>query len=328
MSKLSNEKFKLKNEYFDYLKDTALKVDPYVKYSISHFSDTDLEKVLISRYRFGKPQLRPAQVRLSYELFGGDNWEKIIPACASVEVKDTGYYCLDEFFDKTPNKELALLQGIFSSLSYSMIFDLADSFNYDQINQVLCELTNLDLKNAKAAAIEKKLKQPNEKLYFKKVEGYNFWETPLRIGAILANAPQKDINLIGESGKQIGMGYIIANDTWDFGKELEDFRSGKYTLPIAHLFENINADSKKKLSELFGKPKLSKEEEDFIRLNCVHTGTIEYGKKLAQSYCDKGLELLNLLGGGKAKRLLQFATTMTQKNAFYDSLKKFEIPEP
>ncbi len=324
MSKASKKRFEIKNKYFNYLEKTALKVDPWVKKIISENGFSfNLEKILISRYRFGKAQLRPAQVRWGYELFGGSNWEQIIPACASVEMKDTGYYCLDDFFDKRQESNLVLLQGIISSLSYTMIYELLNSYEAEQVNKVLQELTNLDIKNAKAAFIDNKLKEPNMDLYFKKVEGYNFWETPLRIGAILAKTSTANINLIGKIGKFIGMGYIIANDTWDFGKDLEDFKAGKYTLPIIYLFEQLKSDEKKKLLELFSKTGISKKDENFIRKASVITGTIEYGKQIAQEYCNKGLELLESFKPSQSKRLLEFSTSMTQRNKFYDNLKKF-----
>jgi len=325
MSKSSRARFILKNEYFNYLKETATEVDPYVKNFISiNFSESDLKLNLMSRYRFGKSQLRPAQVRLAYELFGGKNWKKIVPVCASLEIKDTAYYCLDDFFDKKKEFPLPILAGLFSSISYSMLSDLDDSFKSESVVKILSEMTNLDFKNVEAFLADKNLTVLNEDLYFKKIEGYNFWETPLRIGAILANATEKDIDIIGNVGKYIGVGYIVANDTWDFGKNLEDFSNGKYTVSINHLLQNVAGDKKEKLEELFGEPNLSDAEKDYIRKIAVVTGTIDYGKQLAQIYCDEGLLLLDSFLDSKPKKLLQFSTSMTQRNKFYDSLRKFE----
>ena len=91
-------------------------------YDEERFNESlELERKLISRYRFGKSQLRPAQVRLAYELVGGKNWEKTIPACASVESKDTGYYCLDDVLDSGADPSLVLLGGVFSSIAYGLV---------------------------------------------------------------------------------------------------------------------------------------------------------------------------------------------------------------
>lgn len=326
MSKISRERHKVRTEYFEYLKETAKVVDPYVNQFIqnNYNANSELGEKLIARYRFGKAQLRPAQVRLAYELVEGDDWNKSIPACASVEAKDTGYYCLDDVLDSGANPVLILLEGIFSSASYAMLNDLFAYFPAEQVQKVIKELSNLDSNNAKGALIDINLKQPNEELYLQKAKGYNFLEHALRIGAILGNASSREVEKIGLAGQNIGIGYIIANDTWDFGKELEDFKDGKYTLPIMFAFENATEQDKRELVSLFNQKNISPEQIDKVRKIVVRNGTIKYGMEKSQEFCNKGIEVLNQFPDSKARRLLEFATTMTQRNKFYDILKKYK----
>lgn len=74
MSLNSKRRFQLKNAYFNFLKDTAKIVDPYVRDVVSenYGEVSDLERVLLERYRIGKPQLRPGLVRAGFELVEGD----------------------------------------------------------------------------------------------------------------------------------------------------------------------------------------------------------------------------------------------------------------
>jgi len=326
MSNRSKERYQKKTEYFEYLKETAEAVDPYVKQFIqSHYGiNSDLTQKLFGRYRFKKPQLRPAQVRMAYELVEGNNWEKSIPACASVEAKDTGYYCLDDFFDSGANPELILLGGMFCSASYKMLNDLFSDFSSIQVERATNELAQLDAENASAVLIDLNLRELNMEKYLQKVQGYNFWEQALKIGAILGDEKSKEIEKIGLIGRNIGMGYIIANDTWDFAKDLEDFKAGKYTFPNVIALRETTERDRKILENLFGQKVLTPTQIEEVRKIVVQNGVIEKGKQFANRYCEKGLEILTGFPESKARKMLEFATTMTQRNKFYDFLKQYE----
>lgn len=242
-----------------------------------------------------------------------------------VQFKDSGYYCLDDMLDLGGNPKLALIQGILSSLSGFVVKDLIDNFSPEIIEKVICEVTRLDSENVKAAIIDENLNEPNEISYLKKVEGYNFWEQALGIGAILGNASDEVLRDVQKVGKSIGMGYIIANDTWDFGKDLEDFPNGKYTLPNVWLFDSVNSEQERFLSDVFGKKNLSCEVKDYVRKIAVENGVVDKGKKLAMDFCQEGIDLLERkFKDSKVRQYLIFSTTTTQRNKFYDSLKRFE----
>ncbi|MBU2616499.1 MAG: polyprenyl synthetase family protein [Nanoarchaeota archaeon] len=326
MSKKSKERHQARTEYFEYLKETAEAVDHYVKEFIQSKYDTnpELMQKLMQRYRFGKPQLRPAQVRIAYELSGGNNWQKTIPACASVEAKDTGYYCYDDVLDSHANPDLILLGGIFSSMSYRMLNDLNSDFSANLVRKTIEELAELDSENANAVLIDLNLREPDMNTYLQKVKGYNFWERALRLGATLGKATNEELDAIGLAGRNIGMAYIIANDTWDFGKDLEDFRAGKYTFPNMIALSEAPEKDRQELEELFGQRTLTPDQIEKVRQIVVQHGVIEKGKQLAQEYCDKGLEILADFSDSRARRMIEFATTMTQRNKFYDLLKRYE----
>lgn len=326
MSKKSEERHKLMERYFKELKETADFVDPYVKNFIQKRFQvaSNVKKMLLSRYRFDKPQLRPAQVRWGYELVGGKKWTQLIPACALVEAKDTGYYCYDDVLDLKGNPDLILLGGIFLSISYAMVGDLIFSNSKKVIQKVLEEIFRLDEDNSQAAFIDLRMDKINESLYMKKAMGYNFWEHALKIGGILGHGTNQEIANLEHIGEKIGTAYIIANDTWDFGKELEDFRVGKYTLPIIYAFKNTGGKDKELIKMLFGKNHLTKTEIDAVRRIMVKSGAIDYGKQRAQELCDDGIRILKEnFSDSNAKKMLEFSTTMTQKNRYYDVLKKY-----
>ena len=124
MSKNSEVRHKLKIRYFGRLEETSFFVDPYVDNFINSYLDISDEMKLkvLERYRFKKPKLRPAQVRFAYELAGGQDWEKVIPLCGAIELKDTSYYCADDVFDKNENSRTMYIIGNLLSVIANSIF--------------------------------------------------------------------------------------------------------------------------------------------------------------------------------------------------------------
>jgi geranylgeranyl pyrophosphate synthase len=57
-----------------------------------------------------------------------------------------------------------------------------------------------------------------------------------------------------------------------------------------------------------------------VRKLMAYSGAIEEGKRVAKEFCDKGLSVLASFPESKAKRLVEFATTMTQRNKYYSVL--------
>jgi len=327
MSKKSEERQSNKLAYFWYLQDTADHVDPYVKnfFETKFSTTTELQTILMNQYRFWKPQLRPAQVRLAYELVWGKNRKDTIPACASVEIKDTGYYCYDDVLDIGKDPKLTLIWGMYIVLSHIIAQDLLHNFNTTQVQQVLKELFELDKNNMQWTIIDWQLrKQANKELYMEKADRYNFWEHVLKIWWVLWGANETEVNKLWYIGKKIGTAYIIANDTWDFGKNLEDFRSWKYTLPIIKAFEETTEKDKNILLSLFGKNILSEKDIYIIREIVVKSHAIDFWKTKAQEFCNEWIEILHDFDDSHARKMLEFATTMTQKNKYYNILKTYE----
>lgn len=326
MSKKSEIKYLLMEEYFKDLKETANAVDPYVlEFIQNNFKiSSGVKESLLSRYRFGKSQLRPAQVKWGYELVGGKNWVEIIPACAAMEARDTGYYCYDDFLDLKNNSDLVLLGGIFLSISYAMIGDLVSLNSKEAIKKVLDEMFKLDVNNSQAAFLDLRMKDTDEEYYMKKAVGYNFWEHALKIGGILGGGTDKQIKSLEIAGRKLGTAYIIANDTWDFGKNMEDFQAGKNTLPVLYANKNTNGEDGALIKLLLGKERLTETEADKIKSIMVKSGAIDYGKNRAMELCNEGMKIIKEnFSDSHARKMLEFSVTMTQKNRYYDVLEKY-----
>ena len=251
--------------------------------------------------------------------------EKNGPACAALEIRDTAYYCYDDILDlNVESHELMLMAGTFLTISNTMITEMSDLISANQLRKIQDKVFKLDINNVQAAFTELSIIDMDEESYFKKAYGFNFWENALKIGCILGGGSEQESDRLGKIGKKIGMSYIIANDTWDFGKNLEDFQGNKYTLPTIWALKNTGDSDKKILKRLLGK-NLSEKEIDLVRSIMVNSGAIEYGKKRAGALCEEALELLMKFPKSQARDMIEFSTTMTQRNKYYTILDEYRI---
>jgi geranylgeranyl pyrophosphate synthase len=319
---------RVRYEYFNNLRETAEAVDPFVRNFIGSAlaNVPELRDLALGRYRFGTAQLRPAQVRWSFELAGGSDWTTIIPMCAAVESKDTGYYCLDDVFDKRGDlKTLSMLGGTFLTLANDMAQQLAERIPSERLADAVHELCRLDYNIAQGVLIEAGMHGTDEIHYLRKAECYNFWEHVFRIGANLGRAESGRVERLAAIGKQIGIAYIIANDAYEYGKEdLEDFSRGLGTLPVIWAMTHTTVAEKGILESLIGKERLSSNQKDEVRRIMVRSGAIAYGKERAWEYCAAALEMLQEFPESPARRMVEFSTSMTQRNKYYDALKQYE----
>ena len=92
-----------KQLYIDYLAETAQKATPVLLELVDTYKETDetLHKVLMHFVgrRLNRPLLKPALLRATYELCGGKNWERILPACAAFELVNISSYQANSAFD-------------------------------------------------------------------------------------------------------------------------------------------------------------------------------------------------------------------------------------
>ncbi len=325
---LKKSQYQLRLKYFETLKETSRLIDPYVKNFIkTHVKlSNELKSLILKRFRFGKAKLRPAQIRLAYELVGGNHWTKTIPACAAIEVSDTSYYCADDVFDEAVKaKSMYIIGNILSSMSHSMMIEVAPLVKKEDFQEIMKTLSKLDTDIHQGFYLDLNMTGKTDKRYYmKKAYAYNYWEHIFKIGAILGSATKDETIKMAEIGKNIGIAYTIANDTCDFGKpKCGDFALGKRTLPILFALKNSSTGDKKFLRTLIGKGTFAKEEIDQIRKIMLKSGAIDYGKSKAAGYCKTALSILETFPNSEAKELLKFSMTMTQRNKYYDILEKY-----
>ncbi|MBM3205687.1 polyprenyl synthetase family protein [Candidatus Shapirobacteria bacterium] len=115
---------------------------------------------------------------------------------------------------------------------------------------------------------------------------------PMRLGAILAGATPKQLELIYEFARPLGCCFQIQDDLLDLTSDFaglkkqmgNDIYEGKRTIILAHLLRKIKGQEKKKLRQILkkGRDKKTKAEVNWVIKMMGKHGSLNYGKRLAQ----------------------------------------------
>lgn len=143
-----------------------------------------------------------------------------------------------------------------------------------------------------------------------KTSSYSF-VGPLTTGAVLAEAPEKDVALLAELGKYLGIGYQLKDDLLGmFGDEAKtgkstttDIREGKRTFMIEE-FERLASESEQaEFFAIFHRDSATDEEIALARLLLMRTGAEKAVNERIDSYqrqCEEIVEQLTLTPEAKA----------------------------
>jgi len=114
---------------------------------------------------------------------------------------------------------------------------------------------------------------------------------PMRLGAILAGATAKQLELIYEFAQPLGYCFQIRDDLLDLTSDFaglkkqmgNDIYEGKRTIMLAHLLRNVKGQEKKKLGQILKKERdeKTKAEVEWVIKIMKKYGSLEYGEKLA-----------------------------------------------
>src|SRR3989344_2443938 len=267
-------------------------------------------------------RLRGSFVYYGYKLLGGKKVKAILNAAMSIELIHTALLIHDDFMDQDDTrrglpttheyyKNFHAAEGFrFNHLHYgeSMAVNVGDiallagyeilgKSNFDNekklnvLNRTLRGIVNTGLGQAFDITLEGKGVASEEDitdLHLAKTAIYTY-ENPLHIGAILAGAKLKDLELISKYAIPGGVAFQLQDDILGlFGDPVQtgkpahsDLRQGKMTLLIIKALELGNKNHQKKLKVIWGKRNLTEEEANEARKIVRDTGSLEYSRKVS-----------------------------------------------
>lgn len=135
-------------------------------------------------------------------------------------------------------------------------------------------------------SIERMSKEDIYKIYDLKTANYTF-ASPLSIGAILAGASKKQVDIIFNYGLYLGRAFQIKDDIIgmfetekEIGKStLTDLQESKKTLLIWYTYEYSDNKSKKAIKRIFSKNKVTKADLAKIRNIIIKSKALDYTKR-------------------------------------------------
>jgi len=250
-------------------------------------------------------RLRPIFTLLATDLFGGDIY-KSIPQALAIELLHNFTLIHDDIMDEAPlrhgmetvhtrwNQKLAILAG---DTLYALAYRYVMQSDKEQLPAILETFNNTALKACKGQQMDinfEKLDVVSKEDYLQ-MSNYKtaaLFEASIRIGSIIARAPDKDIELLSQYGRNIGQAFQLRDDLLDlygepksFGKKTGlDIIENKKTYLFVTAMELANDETKKKLwsyyhdSNVNADEKIAKVKSIFDSLNIeqITNEAIEY----------------------------------------------------
>ena len=145
-----------------------------------------------------------------------------------------------------------------------------------------------------------------------------------KVGAILSEVEPKEKDALEFYGRNLGLTFQIADDTLDynsdlklFGKKIgQDFFEGKITLPIILLFQKIDIDEKRLLTEFFKKDLREKNDFNKIIVLIKKYDIINECYQKAQHYINLASNSLTVFKDSKEKSILKNLTSFSLARNF------------
>jgi len=126
---------------------------------------------------------------------------------------------------------------------------------------------------------------------------------PMRLGAILAGASKKQLDLLYEFGRPMGRCFQIVDDLLDLPSDFEglkkqqgnDIYEGKRTIMLLHLFRTLKGKEKKKLKAIMEKKReeKTKAEVDWVIRMMRKCGSLDYGRALAKKFTTQAKQIFD-----------------------------------
>jgi len=286
--------------------------------------------------KLGGKRLRPMLALLSYSLYKNDV-EKIVTYAVAVEAFHNFTLMHDDIMDKAPlrrgkatvhekwNTNTAILSG---DVMLVRVYDFFLSLDGDKLKQVLplfnqcaaavCEGQQWDMDFETKSKVTEK--QYIEMIRLKTAVLLGF---SLELGALLANASEKDRKALRDFGVNIGIGFQLKDDLLDvyadqkkFGKQVGgDIIANKKTFLLIKALEKAKGKDRAELQQWMEMKKFNKKKK-------VAAVTLIYDKlgikKIAEAkindYFNRGFASLGQLSvGEKSNVLIRFAKELVER---------------
>ena len=271
------------------MKQTAAAVDAFVLNELSTISRDSLvpvEAILHlpkirakPRGHDARPKLRATFVRLIFEMLSNKDWQTIVPLAAAGELLAMSSYVIDDLLDnqKMRNAELAtwVVHGQADAIMAAQIQrEVAErillrlDIPEQRILRLVAALNDIFYQGYLGQLLDSRMKIPCPMShYIKRCEHIagHFHGGLARMAATFAGAPDERVEQLGGLGFSQGIALQIRNDLVDYlpasiiatagahaleRSPFEDFRNGKWTMPLLYAHEHADSSDRELVASL------------------------------------------------------------------------------
>ena len=281
----------------------------------------------------GGKRLRAAFMYWGYKAAGGKDDDKIIEASMSIELTNIFLLIHDDIIDrddfrhgvKTMRKRYEEIARIFYKKTDPVHFgdsmalvigDMAAAagneiiFNsrfppelilkaLDKLQDIVSVTVGGELMDVVFEARRKATEKEILKVHENKTAKYTV-EGPLHLGALLAGANKKILDVFSAYAIPVGIGFQIQDDILGvFGNEKKlgkpvgsDLRKGVQTLLITKALENANRQQRKWIQDMMGNPNAGDRDIEKFKKIVISTGSLAYSKDFSQKLIRQGKDAI------------------------------------
>lgn len=293
------------------------KFPDYCRLDKKYQKELDFHLKIVNDYpqRKGK-YLRPSLLLLTAEGMGAKRDEALVTA-AAMQISEDWILNHDDIEDDSESRrgkralhkiygnELAINGGdALHVIMWKVLFDNFSILNKKKAMKITEEFYTMLSRTILGQGIELRwtrdkrfdLNEEDNLLILESKTGYYTIAGPMRLGAIIAGASEKQLTQIYRFGVMLGRSFQIVDDildlTSDFSgqkKKGNDIYENKRTLMLLHLLKMSSEVDKKFISEILEKKREEKREEDVeIMVELMKKyGSLDYGKKMADKYASE-----------------------------------------
>jgi Geranylgeranyl pyrophosphate synthase len=257
----------------------------------------------------GGKRSRPILAMKVCEFLNGDE-DRAIPLAISLELIHNFTLLHDDIMDKDNMRRgvktahvvygepFAILAG---DTLFSLAFEnIAENYESTIAKRISLEIAKMTREICEGQALDMLFEKRNDvkeeeymDMIYKKTA--RLFESSARCGAIVANAEKEEVAKMARLGKNLGMGFQLADDVLGLmGKEEKigkhignDIRRGKKTLIAIHALKNADYEERKKIVSVMGNGNAGEGEIKKIIKIFDRTGSIDHSKSVVRGYFEE-----------------------------------------
>ena len=270
--------------------------------------------------------LRPALCIATARALGG-RAEDVLPAAAGLEMLHNAFLVHDDIEDGSDSRRgvptmhrrvgvpIAVNTGdAMNALAMRLFRKTGERLGPAAAMRIFDEVDHLVVETLEGQAMELGWVRDNDltvgpddylRLVLKKTAWYSFIH-PMRIGAIVANGDDRNLDRFDRFGYLLGLAFQITDDVLNlngnvarYGKEINgDLWEGKRTLVLTHALGHANRTDRAWISSFLARPRERRLPREVLRLHQIISdgGGIRWAQRLAAAFAEAAVHEFRHLG--------------------------------